>query len=314
MKKTAAAIILILAVLIISCQKHVYPASVTGEVTLNNAPLEAAIRAQIGKPTGALTEMDLENLTYLNISASGITSLSGIENCKNLKVLYMWDNSVTDLSPLASLTNLQCLCAMHNNISSVAPLANMTYLRNLDLAGNNISDVSPLAPGCVPHGIGNHMGDELDLSSNPLSAQAINTDIPCIEAGAVSQGANTNSTTDVEVVILNSSNDVVRSIEVDNISQTSFSLQAPVVIGSGDALPSNSSVMIKYWVAGGISWDIRDYNDAWAMTGNYRIQLIARPSTDVIFFQESNAFIINSDSCGGNLHPCTYGGNAYDFP
>jgi len=319
-KQIPAAIIVflftVLSVLVlISCRKHLNPTDITPEYVINNAPLEAAIRAQINKPSGSLTAGDFNSVTYLNISSTGATSLAGIEKCVNLKMLYMWDNNISDLTPLAGLTALTSLCAMHNHIASVAPLAGLTNLRNLDLAGNDITDISSLAPGCSPAGIGHKEYDSLDLESNPLNATSLSTYASCLAAGAPGVTVNTSVPAYVELVVRDSNDNLVRALK-------KFASTAGYTFNCDDVIPSgslSSTAMIQYGVSVGdtIAWDIKDFNGAWPPTGHYKIQIIARTSSDTILLFEKNInhnlIIINSDTCA-NLHPCDYDTASYSFP
>jgi Leucine-rich repeat (LRR) protein len=312
-RKILILFIISLFILFLSCVKLKSPTSIAGGIKLNNAALEAAVRVQLNKPTGGLTQADLESITYLDISSSGISSLAGIENCINLKILYMWDNSITDLSPLSGLTGLQSLCAMHNNISSVAAIAGLANLRNLELAGNNISDISQLAPGCVPGGIGHHPNDSLDLASNPLSAQALSVDVPCIETGAATVMVNTSSAVYIEVEVLDISNNLFRAIRKFASSAGPLLINVPDIMTSG-SLGGNTDIKYGAFIGDDIIWDVKDNNGAWAPTGDYKLRIISRTAADTIEMQaKNNLVIINSDTCA-DLHPCVYGTASYYFP
>ena len=69
---------------------------------------------RVKKPV-EITDDDLLGLTELRAQDAGITDLSGLERCTNLKTLDLFNvteeklNSVTDISPLAGLRRLEYL-------------------------------------------------------------------------------------------------------------------------------------------------------------------------------------------------------------
>jgi Leucine-rich repeat (LRR) protein len=123
-----------------------------------DANLEAAIREEIGKPTGDIYSSDLAELTYLDASSRDIFDVTGQEHC----------------------TSLMCLILHDNQISDISPLTNLTILTYLDLASNQISDIMPLVEN---EGLGER--DEIYLADNPLSDDSINIYIPQLEARGV---------------------------------------------------------------------------------------------------------------------------------
>ncbi len=106
--------------------------------------LEAAIREKLGQPTGDLTPDVLEKLTELHVSRKEITSLRGLEACKNLEVLHLSQNNVSDLSPLQSLATLRHLDCTSNQIDDLQPIAGLVDLEYLVLQENDIGDITPL--------------------------------------------------------------------------------------------------------------------------------------------------------------------------
>jgi hypothetical protein len=71
--------------------------------------LEVAIRKEIEKPTGELTDVDLEKVTYLNLGGNHLTEVKGLEKLTQLKELYLQANQLTDVKGLEKLTNLEGL-------------------------------------------------------------------------------------------------------------------------------------------------------------------------------------------------------------
>ena len=59
------------------------------EVKFPDPNLEAAIRAAINKPEGAIYPADLDGLKSLNPSGKNIKDIAGLEYCSNLEVLYL---------------------------------------------------------------------------------------------------------------------------------------------------------------------------------------------------------------------------------
>jgi Leucine-rich repeat (LRR) protein len=90
--------------------------------------------------------------------------------------LYLAENQVSDLRPLSDLTDLEWLHLADNQISDASPLNGLTNLIELYLSYNDLSDVGDLVANA---GIGD--GDVIYLLSNPLSWDAVDTDIPILE-------------------------------------------------------------------------------------------------------------------------------------
>ncbi|MFC2083414.1 leucine-rich repeat domain-containing protein, partial [Candidatus Bipolaricaulota bacterium] len=110
--------------------------------------LEAAIRDKIGKPTGDLTQADLEAMTgTLTAYELGISNLEGIQYCTGLTNLNLRTNSIpdADLSLLSGLTGLTYLNLSQNGLTNIGPLSGLSNLTSLYLTGNTISNVSPLS-------------------------------------------------------------------------------------------------------------------------------------------------------------------------
>ncbi len=114
------------------------------ELAINDKNLEAALRAEINKPTGTLMVSDFADVWGLFLTENNITDISPLAKLTNLASLWLDGNNITDISPLAKLTNLTELKLNNNNISDISPLVNLTKLADLDLFGNNISDWSPV--------------------------------------------------------------------------------------------------------------------------------------------------------------------------
>jgi Leucine-rich repeat (LRR) protein len=121
--------------------------STSTPVTIADPNLEDAIRTELGKAAGELTNVDMRRLRYLDASLAGIRDLRGLEAATNLEQLLLYDNAISDLSPLENLANLN----------------------ELDLAGNQIADLSPLVRNAQRGGFGS--GDVIYVEDNALDLQ-----------------------------------------------------------------------------------------------------------------------------------------------
>ena len=119
----------------------------------------------------------LTRLEELRLGGNQIVDVSPLASLTRLDWLRLGDNQIVDVSPLASLTRLEHLDLADNEIVDVSPLTSLPTLRWLDLSGNKIRDISPLV---ASPGLGE--GDTVYLSGNPLSDEAINEQIPALEA------------------------------------------------------------------------------------------------------------------------------------
>lgn len=109
--------------------------------------LEATVRATLNKQIEKLDEntlLELDSLQYMP-TPQLISSLNGLENCKNLIYLQMGSQDISDVSPLASLIKLKVLGLDQNRkISNITPLAGLINLEWLNLDSNLLTDISPL--------------------------------------------------------------------------------------------------------------------------------------------------------------------------
>jgi TolB protein len=139
--------------------------------------LEAAVRTALQKPTGPLTQSDLESLTQLAARNRGIARLAGIDALKNLAVLDLADNQIQDLSPLAVLTSLTHLDLESNRVRDLSALAALRLLQTLNLSFNAIQDLSPL--------LGLASLKTLEVSGNPLTDQSRRQHLPGLQGKGV---------------------------------------------------------------------------------------------------------------------------------
>lgn len=171
-------------------------------VTFPDSNLETVIRTLISKLTGDIRRSDLVGLALLDANNKNIVTLSGVEYCINLIEIFMSDNSVSDLGPIANLTKLRQIQFFNNSISNIGPVAGLVNLEGIILSSNSISDISSLSGLTNLHMLllsdndisdlsplvansGLAAGDTVNLVGNPLSQQAINSDIPALEGRGV---------------------------------------------------------------------------------------------------------------------------------
>lgn len=83
----------------------------------------------------------LENLTMSNCSLS---TLSGLENARNLIKLDLHNNTIRNLAPLSTLTALRELDLSHNAVTNLSALSNLSNLEALNVSYNILTDVAPL--------------------------------------------------------------------------------------------------------------------------------------------------------------------------
>ena len=116
----------------------------------------------------------------LSLEFNRIGDLTLLADLKNLEKLFLGGNQIDDLTPLADLKNLETLGLRDNRITDLTPLTQLTNLRWLRLDGNQIEDISSLVANTA---LGE--GDAVILIDNPLSDQALNEQIPALEARGV---------------------------------------------------------------------------------------------------------------------------------
>lgn len=86
----------------------------------------------------------LEDLEELELSASDIGDLDGIQYCVHTRIFDLSDNYIVDLAPLESLRLVEELNLGNNRIEIIDALGNLLNLKILDLSDNNITDIEPI--------------------------------------------------------------------------------------------------------------------------------------------------------------------------
>ncbi len=111
---------------------------------------------QIAQP---IVTSELAEMTRLDLSTRGVTSLSGLEDAINLHELNLNNNHVVDLKPIekgrklsgdnvgaaSGAAELRTLSFDNNSIRSLAPLLLLHHLQAISADFNPVTDVTPLA-------------------------------------------------------------------------------------------------------------------------------------------------------------------------
>src|SRR5690349_9739155 len=112
------------------------------EVGVPDPGLNTAIRDALQKPTGPLTEADLNALTNLSAGGRSISNVAGLEFARQLSILDLDGNSITSFTIGGALTNLTILDLFQNDLTGFV-LSNATPKLNiLDLAFNSLAECS----------------------------------------------------------------------------------------------------------------------------------------------------------------------------
>ena len=140
----------------------------TDIVSFSDPNLEMSIRDALDIPTGqVIIVSDLSDLTVLDISQQGISSLEGLQYAVNLTQLTANSNVITELSPIAYLGHLRTLYLNDNHISDLTALTYLKNLKTLYLENNRIVELSALK-GIDLYDLSLGAHDRADLS--PLSS------------------------------------------------------------------------------------------------------------------------------------------------
>ena len=114
-----------------------------------------AVREELKKPEGELTEEDLEKVTYLRLIDNQLTEVpKGLEKLTQLRKLWLLSNKLTDVKGLEKLTQLTHLNLTSNKLTSVTGLENLTQLTHLYLENNpdltkaQIDELQKALPKC----------------------------------------------------------------------------------------------------------------------------------------------------------------------
>ncbi len=111
-------------------------------ISIPDLNLRSSIRSAIGKPSGALNNIDMLNLTQLTANNASIGDLTGLEWASNLVSLSLTGNSISNLSKIQNLPRLRTLTLDQNPITDFTQVTTLTNLTELSLAGNSITDIA----------------------------------------------------------------------------------------------------------------------------------------------------------------------------
>jgi len=85
----------------------------------------------------------LQRVTHLHLQGKRIRKIEGLDQCTNLKVLYLYDNFIEEIENLEFASIVQYVLLQNNKIQAIPPLP-MPSLTKLYLDENEISLVSGL--------------------------------------------------------------------------------------------------------------------------------------------------------------------------
>jgi Leucine-rich repeat (LRR) protein len=122
----------------------------------------------------------LEYLSDLYLGGMSLTDITFVAQLTRLRNLNLEINQIGSVEPLGGLPGLETLNLMQNQIVDIDPLAGLVSLRELHLGKNAILDLQALVNNA---GLG--AGDVLRVNENPLTPQAIDVQIPALEARGV---------------------------------------------------------------------------------------------------------------------------------
>lgn len=150
--------------------------------------LQDALNEQLDS-SGNVTCDQMASLETLDISASDVSSLEGMQHAVNLIELNANDNAIADLGPLAGLTSLEVLLVDANDVEELAPLEQLDHLRALSFTSNRVSDLSvvtELPELSVLVAVENDIDDLEDLRNHTNLARLYVSDNPISVFDAVS--------------------------------------------------------------------------------------------------------------------------------
>lgn len=109
--------------------------------------IERAVREMLGKPSGVITDEELEGMTEIFIQGDAV--LTSMEDFYQITSDWydkgMVSGGITELSDLAKMPNLSVICIGGQQIKDISPLKNLTELETVELRNNEIEDISPIA-------------------------------------------------------------------------------------------------------------------------------------------------------------------------
>ena len=116
--------------------------------------LEEAIRKELFKQEGELTQADLEKVTGLVLDGNQLTDVKGLEKLTQLEYLSLVNNQLTSVKGLERLTKLEGLFLSNNQLTDVKGLEKLKQLEYLELDDNRaltkaqIDELQKALPNC----------------------------------------------------------------------------------------------------------------------------------------------------------------------
>ena len=112
------------------------------EIAFADSGIEAAVRAQLNRPTGPVFDTDVVAITFLDAPRRGVQSLADLQHMPNLKRLHLQDNKLASLADLPLLNHLSELYLDGNQITSFAGTPSLPELGRLHARHNRIGTLA----------------------------------------------------------------------------------------------------------------------------------------------------------------------------
>jgi len=133
--------------------------------------LEHLLRVALGKEEGDfITYSDMQQLTELDLSSSGINDITGLEYAANLTKLNLTNNKITNITPLANLINLNELNLSYNRIKDIRAVVNLSNLTVLRASYNLIEDINVFSNPNLGNLTELHLNGNMITDITPLGA------------------------------------------------------------------------------------------------------------------------------------------------
>jgi Leucine-rich repeat (LRR) protein len=110
-------------------------------VFIPDPELRAAVRLELMKPLGCISQTDVLGVTELQLSGAGVENLEGLQHFLNLDTLILSNNNISSVAPLSGLATPDA-CPGDTDPNDSTPCAR---LRVLDISNNDIVDLQPLS-------------------------------------------------------------------------------------------------------------------------------------------------------------------------
>lgn len=144
------------------------------QVSIPDAGLNAAVREELGKPDGPLTEQDMLSLTKLDAGGRQISSAEGLETARNLKLLDLSGNALTVFPVAGSLAKLTNLNLSGNHLTSLTLPPEITQLSTFTGTGNPFTSFvlsEPLAASGMAGAVATLEKQGIRVTTYPLEAR-----------------------------------------------------------------------------------------------------------------------------------------------